>query len=104
MSKERDKVREKIIEILSQPLEAQWTGDAQDAIEQGIKNQADQILSIPELAVVDRNAELPTPPALDVSNIGTIKDPEYQAWEQYLKEYKQAQQDTFKNKWVKEVD
>ena len=55
------------------------------------------------LAIVDKKAELPSPPALDVSNITTVKQLEYQEWDKYLKAYKQAQQDMLKQGWVKEI-
>lgn len=60
----------------------------------------DQILSIPELAVVDREAELPKI-IEQKPKLGTIAETLY--LKQEVKLQKKAQQDMLKAGWVKEI-
>lgn len=56
MSEIRDRVRQKAIEILIKPLKIPYQTDAAEMMVQGAINQAEEILSISELAIVDRKA------------------------------------------------
>ena len=94
MSKIRDKAREKIAEYLYKNFTVDgaksmpyWSG-VRDSLRQRLLAKADEILSIPELAVVDREAELPDCP--------------YHRFRQPHCPYGKAQQDMCKAGWIKE--
>lgn len=103
MSEIRDKVEKQIAGILKQPLKIDLLG-AKAKGWKGIKQSPDmriaQILSITELAVVDREAVLPENPRLLWEDVDDIeKAPENQPYYAYAK----AQQDMLNAHYVKEI-
>jgi len=95
MSKGRDKVKEEIDNRLRGFIISY--NQAEDSYQQLliVEKYRNYILSIPELAVVDRNAELPDNPF-------TYPHPMVRVSEQRAA-YMRAQQDMLKAGWVKEV-
>ena len=92
MSEIRDKVREKMIEALQD-----YDPKAPIDIPCPHCDIADKILSIPELAVVNRKAKLPENPYnFPIPHI-------HEAHSEVRSVYNLAQQDMLKEKWVKEV-
>ncbi len=92
----KDKVREEIAQILAQPVAVGLVGNATVGYlwEKDIERIRKQILAIPELAVVEREAGLPREPE------------EWGIKEQYTgvsHGYKKAQQDMIQAGWVKEA-
>lgn len=96
MSEIRDRARQRVIEILVKPLKVPYQEDAAVMMVQGCINQAEEILSIPELAVVDREAELP------IGRWSFQIPGDQQDWLNQKKGYGEAQQDMLKAGWVKE--
>ena len=63
MSEIRDKVREKIVELVKRAImDYNQDPNPECAFDYYVPSVADQILSTPELAIVDRDAELQKPP------------------------------------------
>jgi len=92
-------IRDRVIEQLYAKLKAFETMLSNSEIAEFLDKEAmmqsgiEQILSIPELAVVDREAELPKNPYL---SRGMMKSYQYSG-------YEKAQQDMLKAGWVKEI-
>ena len=100
----RDKVREQIKKILDEMISQQLTAQVNqpDAFYPDVSFYADQILAIPDIAIVDREAELPDPESSSL-------DPQYEGeilqYGRVCGEmgYRRAQQDMVKKDWVKEI-
>lgn len=97
MSEIRDKAIIALQDLLGGCLDTEGTDECQHLTDQQVRHLIKAILSIPELAIVDRGTELPENPHR--------KTLELQPYLNNIshKAYKVSQQDILKAGWVKEV-